>query len=169
MCHHVGFQPDTQGVGVSQVLYATHTSNTHQTWFDIDIHVVRNEVFVVLTVNTSHCKDLQDVVLSFLHCHTDLGNVGRQQRLCLGNAVLHVYRSHVGIDALFEIYVDFNITVRRSLRGHVSHVRHTVDILFKWLDHRLHDCVLVSTSVAGSYLHRRGRDIRVLLNRQCAH
>ena len=53
LCHHIGLQPDTKGIGITETLYVTHTIDTHQTRLDIDIDVVRDKVLVVFAVNAS--------------------------------------------------------------------------------------------------------------------
>ena len=164
LCHHIRLQPDTQSIGVTQALNVTHTGDTHQFRLDVDVDIVRHEVLVVLAVSTLHGKNAQNVVLSLLHLHTDLGHIGRQQGLGAGDAILHIHRRHVGVGALLEIDVDLHLTVRRGLGSHVSHVVHTVDGLLQRLDDRLHHRVLVSTGVTGADIHRRRCNIRILLN-----
>ena len=149
LCHHVRLHPDTQGVGVTQTHHITHTSDTHQSWLDIDINIVRDEVIVVLTVDTPNGTYLQDVTLLLHHLYTDLCHIGRQQCRCSGDAVLYVHRRHVRVGTLLEVHLDTHISSRCRLGGHVGHVRHTIDRLLKGLDDRLHHRVRVSTGIGG--------------------
>ena len=111
MCHHVGLQPDAQSIGVTKAQHITHTGNTHQARFDIDINVVRHEVLVIFTVGTLYGKDLQNVVLTFFHLYADLSDIGGQQCLSTGYTVLHVHRCHVWVGALLEVDVNLYVTV----------------------------------------------------------
>ena len=111
LCHNIRFQPYTQSIGVTQTLHVTDARYTHQARLDVDIDVVRYEVFIVLTVSTLHGENLQDVVLALLHLHADFVHVGRQQSLCAGYAVLHVHCCHIWVGALLEVDVDFHFTV----------------------------------------------------------
>ena len=113
LSHHIGLQPDTQGIRITQALYITHTSDTHQARLDVDINIVGDEVLVILVVGTSHSEDTQNIVLSLLHLYTHLIDISRQQGLCTGHAVLHIHRSHVGVGTLLEIDIDLHLTVRR--------------------------------------------------------
>ena len=40
LSHHVGLQPDAQGIGITQALYVTHAGDTHQTRLEVDIDIV---------------------------------------------------------------------------------------------------------------------------------
>ena len=113
--HHVRFQPDTQSIGVTEAQYITYSSDTHQTRLYVDIDIIGDEVFIIPAINTLYSKNLQDVVLTFLHLHTDLVYVSWQQRLRTAYAVLHVHSCQIGIGTLFEIHVNLHITIRRSL------------------------------------------------------
>ncbi len=169
LCHHVRLQPDTQSVGVTQTKHVTYTCDTHQARLDVDIDIVGNKVFVILAVNTLYSENLQDVVLTLLHLHTDFVYVGWQQRLRTAHAVLHVHSCEVGICTLLEIHVNLHITIRRSLRGDIGHVGYAIDCTLQRLDNRFHNRILISTRIAGGDLHRRWRNVGVLFYWQGAH
>ena len=108
--HMIGFHPYTQRVRVSQVTYVTHTCDTEQTRFDVDVDIVGDKIRVVLTVGRFETRDLQDTVLPFGDGDTGLQHIARQQGLRLRHTVLDVDGRHVGIGALLEIHHDRYVT-----------------------------------------------------------
>ena len=59
----------------------------------------------------------------------------RQKSLSLLNTVLHVYGTHISIDALLEIYSNLSRALVRGSRLHISHVLYAVDTLFQRYQH----------------------------------
>ena len=76
--HYVGFEPNAQGVGVTEVVHITYTRDTHNTRFDVDVDKVRDEVIVVLAVGGFESGDLQDTVLHLTNRHADLRHIAWQ-------------------------------------------------------------------------------------------
>ena len=109
LSHHIGFQPDTQCVGVTECHHVAHAGDTHQAGTHVDVDVVGDEVGIVLAVNALQCADVQDIALLLHHLHAHLRHFRRQQCRGSANAVLHVHRSKVRVGALFEIDLDGDI------------------------------------------------------------
>ena len=164
--HHVRLQPDTQGVGVTQIDHLAHTRDTHHTGLDIDVYIVGYKIGVVPAVGRLESSDLQNTVLHLGHRHTGLKDCGWQERLCLRHAVLHVDGGHIRIGALLEINHNGHIAGRGGGGVHIGHIFHAVDLLLEGLDHGFHHSVGVRAAIRCRYLHAGRRNVRILLHRE---
>ena len=112
---------------------------------------------------------MKDVALLLHHLHPHLGHLSRQECRGTADTVLHIDGCDVGVGALFEIHLDAHVAGSRGRTGDVGHARHTVDILFQRLHHRLHDGVGVGTRVGRGNTYSWRCDVRILLDGQRAH
>ena len=145
--HHIGLEPDSQGIGVTQRYHVAHAGDAHQSGLDVDVDIVGDKVGVILAVHALQRADVQDVTLLFHHLHAHLRHLGGQQRCGTAHAVLHVHGSQVGVGALLKEHLNRHIARCRCRAGDIGHARHAVDVLLEGLNHRLHDGVGVGTGV----------------------
>ena len=164
--HHVGFEPDTHTIDVTEQLGTTHARDTADSGYDIDVQVVRDELLVKSVVGALQAENLQDGVHALGDGHTLGGHHTGQQTQSAVHTVLHIRGGLVGIGTLLEIDVDFRTPVGTGGGGHVQHVFHTVHLLLNRHDDRLLHRVGVSTAVVGRDNHHGRGDIGVLLDRQ---
>ncbi len=75
--------------------------------------------------------------MAFLHGNAGLGNLKRQQTGSTGYAVLHIYRSKVGVGTHFKINGDTSRAVITGGGCHIGHVIHAINLLFERDDHAL--------------------------------
>ena len=75
--HHVGFEPYTQRIRITQRHNVTYTRDTHQTRLDIDINIVGDEIGIVLAVDRFEGTDMQNIILLLHHLHTYFSHLSR--------------------------------------------------------------------------------------------
>ena len=165
LLHHVGLQPDAHRVGLhTGALHVAHALDTLDGRNNIDIVIVRQELVVVAPVaGQGEHHHLRGLALH--HRHADARHLGRQQRLCLLHAVLHVHGAHVGVHALAEEDADAG-RAAGGRRAHVVHAFHTVDALLQGCQHGVLHRLGVGTRIAGEDHDGGRRNIGILLNGQ---
>ena len=77
--HHVGLQPDAHGVFISHDKHLAHTGNALYLRLDVNLHVVTQEVHVVITFGSVEYQNLQLAALPLLSGNANLRHFGRQR------------------------------------------------------------------------------------------
>ena len=163
--HHIGFEPDAQGILCAPYLHLAHTVDAQYGGSQVVVEVVAQEVLVVGAVRAFQCDDTELSGLLFLGGNTDLQHLGRQLPLCLDDAVLHIHRRHVGIGTLLEKHRDARRTIARR-RLHVSHALHTIDGLLQRRHHTLLNRFRTCTRIRCPHVDGWRRDVGIFLHRQ---
>ena len=98
--------------------------------------------------------------------NADIAHVGRQSRLCNGDAVLHLHLGDVEIGTDIEAHRNCEAAVAGRIRRQVNHVLDAIDLLLDRRNHSGgHDVGAGARILAGNGDGRR-RDIRILRDRQ---
>ena len=97
LSHHIRFHPYTHTVIATHYHHIAHTADTKNLRFQVDTDVVCQKRFIVS-------------VMPFGSCYPYLGHFRRKLSGSFGDTILHVYRCHVRIGTLFEIYRNGNRT-----------------------------------------------------------
>ena len=148
-CHFVRVEPDAHGVVGTEHVGFTDTRNTRQSGFDVDFHIVVEELLVERAVRAVDGNGFDVARLAFADGDTCFCHFRRQQSLSRSDTVLHVHHRHVRVRALAEIDGDAGRT-RVCCRGnHVGHVFHTVDGFFQRYNHTFLYRFRVRTSIGG--------------------
>ena len=140
--------------------------DTGESWFDVDLQVVDDELPVEGIVRTIYGECFDTAGLTLAHCDAASCHLGRKKALGGGYSVLYIDHRHVSVSALAEVDLDCSVTCVCCSRDHVHHVLDAVDGLLERHKHTLLHCLGVRSCVGCRYAYRRRRDFRELLDRK---
>ena len=165
LCHLIGFQPYTHTIISSEQHEFAHSADTLDAGFDIDFHVIVEELVIIAAFRVIDTEGFQLGVLLFFGVHAHLYHLGRQQALGGSHAVLYVDRCHVGVGPLLEIDKQFGIAAVGGGRCDIGHALHTVDGLLQRYDNRFLYGFGIGSGIVGVDSHGRRCNVRILFDR----
>ncbi len=151
-----------------------HALDAPQRVLEIDGRIVAQVELVVLrparrrVVLGNQVDDEEDVRGPLLDGHADGLDLGGHRRQGDGDSVLHQDLGHVDVGPQREGHVQGVRAVVAALRRHVEHVLDAVDLLLDGGRYRVGEHLGVGPGVGSLHADGRGRDIRVLGDRQQA-
>ena len=166
LSHHIGLEPYTHRVVGAEAHYVAHAGYTLQLWDYVDLHVVVEEFLAVVAADVREGDTTEHRGLTLLSYHAHLVYFGGEQVGGFGHTVLYVHGGHVGVESLFEIYVDGSRAGIGGGRLHVGHAFGTVNRLFERRNHGVEHSLSVCAVIGGAYRDGRRCDVGVLGDRQ---
>ena len=164
-CHHVGLEPDAQGVLRAPHLHLAHALDAQQGGTQVVVEIVAQEVLVVGAVGTFQRDDAELSRLPFLGGYACLQHLGGQLCLCLDDAILHIHSGHIGIGTLLEVDGQAGRAVA-GRRGHIGHPLYAVDGLLQRHHHALLHRFGTRTRVARPHIDGGRRNVGISFHRQ---